>query len=313
MLDDSSRIITIEFGREPPYTMKGQGANHFQEGEAMKIYRRLILISLIFGAFTAVGCVKNPVTGKKEFIAIPREQEIAIGQEAAPEFEKEFDDKVPNARLQKYVQKVGRQLAGVSDRPMPYEFALLASETPNAFALPGGKIYVTAGLMGQMTNERQLAAVLGHEVTHVAAKHNVKGLQRQMGAAIFADVVGAIISGESSQEAEAIAKLVGGMANLHYSREDESQADAVGVKYMVRAGYNPWGMVELLELLQSLSNAERALFGDFFASHPLTSKRIEEVRKIVQSDYAEFSPETLDPHTKQFMEMRSLLSTALKE
>ena len=279
----------------------------------MKYYRRLSVIALGLLAVLPLGCTQSAVTGKKEFIAISTEQEIAMGQQAGPEIEKEFDNKVTNESLQKYVAGVGGKLAEASDRPMPYEFALLASDVPNGFALPGGKIYVTAGLVSRMTNERQLAAVLAHEVVHVADKHSVKGLQRQMGAAILVELAGAAAGSDKAQTAEAAAKLATGITNLRYSRNDESQSDAYGVKYMVRAGYNPWGMVELLELLQSLSNAEQGLFGDFLATHPLTSKRIDDVREIIARDYARFSADAPDPNTKRFMEMRSLLNAAIKK
>ena len=274
----------------------------------MKKYRRLALIMLTLAMALSVGCTRSAVTGEKEVILISTDEEIALGQQAGPEIEKEFNDKVPNESLQKYVANVGGKLADVSDRPMPYEFGLLASEIPNGFALPGGKIYVTAGLMSRMTNERQLAAVLAHEVVHVADRHSVKGLQRQMGASILVELVGMAVGGDKAQSAQAAAELAAGITNLKYSRADESQSDAVGVKYMVRAGYNPWGMVELLELLQSLNNAEPGLFGDLFATHPLTSKRIEEVRDLVQKDYSAFSPTTPDPQEQDFMKMRNLLS-----
>ena len=279
----------------------------------MKKYRRLALIMLTLAMAFPVGCTRSAVTGEKEVILISTDEEIALGQQAGPEIEKEFNDKVPNESLQKYVRNVGGKLANVSDRPMPYEFALLASEVPNGFALPGGKIYVTAGLMSRMTNERQLAAVLAHEVVHVADRHSVKGLQRQMGASILVELVGMAVGGDKAQSAQAAADLAAGITTLKYSRTDESQSDAVGVKYMVRAGYNPWGMVELLELLQSLSNAERGLFGELFASHPLTSKRIAEVRDLVQNEYSAFSPTTPDPREQDFVQMRSLLIKTLKD
>ncbi|NIA07198.1 MAG: M48 family metalloprotease [Actinobacteria bacterium] len=279
----------------------------------MKDCRRLISMGLVLLVFAGPGCVRNPVTGKKQLRAISPGQEIAIGQNSAPEFESQMGGKVDNSKLQQYVASVGRKLAEVSDRSMPYEYALLNSDIPNAFALPGGKIYLTAGLMSQMRNERQLAAVLAHETIHVAAGHSVQGLQQQMGAAIFVELLGALVGGEGAQTAEAAAKFAGNMVLLKYSRGMESEADAYGVAYMVRAGYNPWGMVELLEVLQSLSNSNPGLFGDFFATHPLTSKRIKEVREIVKEDYSKFSPATPDPHEQDFMRMRSLLINTLKD
>ncbi|MDK1031502.1 MAG: M48 family metalloprotease, partial [Planctomycetia bacterium] len=248
----------------------------------MRPRRNSIPALLLILPILALGCSINPVTGKKEFILISTEQEIAIGAEAAPEFEKEFGGKVPNQKLQSYVRAVGQKVSALSDRSMPYEFALLSSDVPNAFALPGGKIYITAGLMRRMTNERQLAAVLGHETGHVAAKHNVKGLQRQVGAAILVEVAVAILEGEAGQKAGKVTEIVTSLANLKYSREDEYLSDTLGIKYAAKAGYNPWGMVELLEVLRALSGADPRLFGDMFDSHPLTQKRVEQAKDIIR-------------------------------
>ncbi len=279
----------------------------------MRCYFRLLCVFLLILFLFAGGCIKNPVTGRKELVLIPKGQEIALGVNSAPEFEKEFGGKVDNAQLQRYVGAVGGKLAAVSDREMPYEYALLSSNIPNAFAVPGGKIYVTVGLFRQMSNERQLAAVLAHETVHIAAGHSVQGLQREMGAGVFAELVGAIIGGEGAESAAALAKYGAALKNLDYSREDESESDEYGLKYMDRAGYNPWGMVELLELLQSLSNARPGLFGDLFASHPLTSKRVSRVREIIARDYSRYSAQSGDPRAQRFEQMRALLKSVSKE
>ena len=273
----------------------------------MKSALRFTLIMLALSSLFAAGCSLNPVTGKKELTLISADQEIAMGQQAGPQFEEEFGGTVDNTQLQNYVQNVGAKLASVSDREMPYEFALVASDVPNAFALPGGKIYISAGLFRHMNSERELAAVLGHEVVHVVARHSVQGLQREMGAEVFAELVGALVGGESGQTAQATVQFAAGMKNLQYSRGQESQSDAVGIKYLEKAGYNPWGMVELLETLQSLSQANPGLFGDLFATHPLTDKRIKEAREIINTDYSGYSPDEPDPNAQRFLRMRALL------
>lgn len=274
---------------------------------------RLAHIVLLVCFLFAPGCILNPVTGKKQLTLISRSDEIAMGVSTAPKFEKEFGGKVDSLQLQQYIAKVGAKLADVSDRPMPYEYALLSSDVPNAFALPGGKIYVTAGLFKHMRNERQLAAVLAHETVHVAARHSVQGMQRQMGASIFVDLVGALVGGEGAETARASSKIAASMTTLHYGRDDESESDKFGLKYMQNAGYNPWGMVELLELLQSLSKSQPGLFGDLLASHPLTSTRIRDVRNILPQSYSTYSPRTPDPHTKRFEQMQGLLVSATKK
>lgn len=273
----------------------------------MTVRTHCMLIGLVVLAALTPGCTVNPATGEREFIVISQEEEIALGNQAAPEFEKEFGGLVPNDRLQQYVRQVGQAVAAEAERKIDYQFALLNSDVPNAFALPGGKVYVTAGLMSLMSNERQLAAVLGHEVGHVAALHNVKGLQRQMGAAVLAGLAADALGGKSGQAAEVAVKVVGGMLNLRYSRSDEYQADDLGIRYMTRAGYSPWGMPELLTALESLSGSDGGGLPEIFQTHPYGDKRVKRAQEIISKDHGSFSASAPDPHAGRFGQMRSLL------
>lgn len=273
------------------------------------------LAALLLLTVLPAGCSTNPATGRRQLILISRQQEIAIGSEAAPKFEKEFGGRVPNERLQAYIRMVGRKVAAVSDRSMPYEFVLVNSKTPNAFALPGGKIFLTAGLMSRMANERELAAVLGHETGHVAAQHNVIGMQRQVGVAILIEVAGAIAGQESAGSAKAVTKVVAGMAALRYTRKDEYEADKFGLLYMVRAGYNPWGMVELLTVLHNLSKSQPGLLDEMFQTHPATSKRIAEVTEMIEDNrrYRKYSSKAPDPNARRFRRMHALLLATMRK
>ena len=274
----------------------------------MKSRRYLSMSSLLIGALLATGCMRNPVTHELQPSLISVEQEIAMGEQAAPEFERQFGGKVADPTLQGYLRGVGAKLAAVSDRQdVPYEYALLASDTPNAFALPGGKIYVTAGLMKRMNNERELAAVLAHETVHIAAMHSVQGLQRELGVRVVAELAGSVIGGTGGQAAEVGAKIAGTMVNLNYGRKDEYQADTVGIRYMTQAGYNPWGMVELLNTLRSMSDQEGGVFDEMFSTHPLPGNRIEETQDVVEKEYPQYSADTKDPRAARFLEMRRLL------
>ena len=268
--------------------------------------KRILLLCSLLAMPALVGCSANPVTGRRELLLISREQEIAMGREAAPQFEKEFGGRVPNAVLQTYVQSVGARLAAASDRPMPYSYTLLGSDVPNAFALPGGPVFITAGLLRRMTNERQLAAVLGHETAHVAARHSVKQMQKQMGAQLLVEIAGRI-GGEGGAAGD-VAKVVSSVVTLKYSRDDEYQADAVGIRYAARAAYNPWGMAELLNVLKGLADTEPGTFAEMFQTHPLSSKRIQQAEAILKDDaYAKWSPTQRDARERYFMRMRSLL------
>ncbi|MBE3068844.1 MAG: M48 family metalloprotease [Planctomycetes bacterium] len=277
---------------------------------------RVLLLACALIALPALaGCSTNPVTGRRELVLISGEQEVAMGLEAAPKFEEEFGGRVPNAQLQQYVQAVGQRVAAVSDRPMPYSYTLVASDVPNAFALPGGSIFITAGLMRRMMNEQQLAAVLAHETVHVAARHSVQGMQQQMGASVLVELAGRIVAPDKADAAQAVAKVVTSMGTLKYSRNDEYEADQVGIKYAARAGYNPWGMVELLTVLKSLSEKEPGTLSEMFMTHPLSSKRIEEAQQTIQADpaYAKWSASTKDPAADKFTTMRALLPPEAKK
>ena len=269
----------------------------------------LIVPSLTLLLTLAGGCSTNAVTGSLQFSPISREQEIAMGEEAAPKFEQEFGGPVADARLQQYVAEVGGKVAARSDRPMPYAFKLVRSKIPNAFALPGGKVFVTAGLMALMKNERQLAAVLGHEVGHVSYEHNIDGMKRQMGVAIFAKLVGAA-AGASTEK---VAQVVGAMAAMKYGRDDEYEADAIGIKYLALAGYNPWGMVELLELLLSLHDKEPSRLEAMFQTHPLTSERVARAKAEIVQKHPSATASTPDPKTLYFQAMRQRLLHVVPE
>ena len=241
---------------------------------------------------------------------ISQEKEISLGQEAAPGLETEFGGRVANSQLQNYVQTIGHKLSSQAQRDLPFEYAVVASDVPNAFALPGGKIYVTAGLMRAMSNERQLAAVLAHETVHADAGHSAAQIEQQLGIEIFAEVIGAV-GGQYGGAAGGATKVVGAMVGLRYSRSHEYESDQVGVTYLAPAGYNPWGMVELLTVLLEMKESESGSFGEMFQTHPLTSNRIEEVRKIVEEKYPSYSPDTPDPQAARFMQMRQLLIQSL--
>ncbi len=262
------------------------------------------MLLLAAGLLTAAGgCSENPVTGDSELTLISRQQEIAMGTEASPQFETEFGGAVPDSTLQGYVQSVGMQVARVSHRPdMPYEYTLVRSDVPNAFALPGGKIFVTAGLVRRMTNERQLAAVLGHETGHVAAKHNVKGMQRQMGVSVLAEIAARATGVGTAGD---VAKIVGSVANLKYSRDDEYQADRIGIEYLAKANYNPWGMVELLTILLNLHEEEPGTLAEMFQTHPLSSKRIEQASETIREGYPSASSTAPDPAADRFAGMKA--------
>jgi predicted Zn-dependent protease len=273
-------------------------------------WTRAAVLALLTCSLIAAGCSTNPATGESELIFISENQEVAMGREAAPQFEQEFGGKVPNSELQAYVQRIGQSVAAVCDRKdLQYDYVLVSSEVPNAFALPGGRIFITAGLMSRMENERELAAVLGHETGHVCAKHNVKGMQRELGTRAALEIAARLAG--LGKTAKDVAEVVRTMGMLRYSRTDEYQADLLGIRYMTRAGYNPWGMVELLTVLLNLHDKEPGSIAEMFQTHPVSSKRIAEAKEIIRTEHPEARETDADPNAARFRKMRSVLFAAV--
>lgn len=240
-------------------------------------------------AVSLVGCSVNPVTGQKEVIFNSTEQDIATGQQNyAPSQQAQGGQYVVDRELTAYVNKIGRKLTAVSDVPnLPYEFVVLNNDVPNAWAMPGGKLAINRGLLIQLEDESQLAAVLGHEIVHSAARHSASASAQNVlvgAGALLAGV--AVASKKPEYGALAIGALgVGAHAwNSKYSRDHESDADKYGIKYMVKAGYDPKGAVELQELFMRMSESKNPNWMEgMFASHPASRDRVEaNKREITQ-------------------------------
>ena len=205
-------------------------------------------------------CAKNPVTGKKDFVLMSEQQEIKMGQEADGEVKKEYGS-YDRESLQKFVSELGQRLAAQSHRSnLKYQFTVVDSADINAFALPGGYIYVTRGILAYLNSEAEVAGVLSHEIGHVTARHGVKQ-QSMAHAANFGVLLGAILVPGLRNES-----AMGMMQNLSvawirgYGREDELEADRLGAEYLARAGYDPQAMIKVVTVLknQELFDAELA-------------------------------------------------------
>ena len=224
-----------------------------------------------------VGCAVNPVTGKRELSLVPESQELAIGeQNYAPMRQMQGGDYVADKEVVAYVNEIGQKLAAVSDRRLPYEFKVLNNSTPNAWALPGGKIVINRGLLTELENEAQLAAVLGHEITHAAAKHTAKSMSRGMllQGAVFAAVIGTQ-GKDYAQLAQMGAGLGAQMATQKFGRDAEREADYYGMKYMHKAGYDTAEAVELQRIFVRLAEGRSpGWIEGLFASHPPSQERV---------------------------------------
>src|SRR5918993_4762068 len=230
------------------------------------------------------GCVINPVTGDRELALVSAEQEIAIGeQQYEPSQQMQGGEYALDPTLTAYVSEVGQKLAAVSDRQLPYEFVVLNSSVPNAWALPGGKIAVNRGLLRELESEAELAAVLGHEIVHAAARHGALAMQRGLllqGALLATQV--AAQRADYGSLAVGAASLGAQLLTMRNSREAELESDLYGMRYMAAAGYDPNAAVSLQQTfvrLSEQSGGDGGRLATLFASHPPSVERVEKNRE----------------------------------
>jgi predicted Zn-dependent protease len=240
----------------------------------------IVLVTL--SVLAAIACAVNPVSGKKELMLFSEKQEIAMGQETDQQIRLQFgvyEDKA----LNDYVDRIGQSMVPNSHRPnLKHHFAVLDTPVVNAFAAPGGFIYVTRGILALMNSEAELAAVLGHEMGHVAARHSMQQLSTQMLAQIGL-VVGSIVSKDIRKFA-ALASIGMQLLFLKFSRSDEYQADALGIRYARQARYSPGEMLRFFSALENMTvDAGSHKIPTFLSTHPMTSARIAKVKELVSS------------------------------
>ena len=275
----------------------------YQGGSRFPIGRLIgaLVIALIGLAIYMGQTQVNPVTGEKQHVAMSVDQEMALGLQAAPEMASKMGGDVspaddPRAAL---VDEVGRRLVRNSDASKsPYaenfHFHLLRDpKTVNAFALPGGQVFITEGLLNRLENEAQLAGVLGHEIGHVIARHSPQQMAKgQLGQILTVAVgVGASDDQGRGRNAQLVAAMVNQMSQLRFSREDESEADHYGLKYMAQAGYDPSAMLDVMKILKQASGGQHP--PEFLATHPLPETRLEQIKAEIQHDYPNGIPSNL--------------------
>jgi len=237
---------------------------------------RLLILSLTSCLF--IGCAINPITGEEELMLLPESQDIEIGRKYAPEVEKELGGKIDNPALQNYIDSVGQRIARISHRPdWEYHFVALKDDSLNAFALPGGYIFITKGMLEKLQTEAQLAAILAHATVHIVARDTANAMSSQIGLSLL---LSAVTSGETSRGVLTAAQLAQQIISLRYSRKDEREADLGGLDYMVAAGYNPYGMVETMQMLE---NEQKVRTVEFLSSHPPPENRTAYLTQRIQT------------------------------
>jgi predicted Zn-dependent protease len=243
------------------------------------------LMPLLGGVLT--GCAVNPATGERQLSLISESQEIRMGQEADPEIVSSLG-LYPDEDLQAYVQRLGRALADSSERPdLPWTFRLIDDPAVNAFAVPGGFIYITRGIFGTLNSEAELVGVLGHEIGHVTARHSVNQMSKQqiqqLGLGIGVMVV------EDLQEYSGLLQTGLALLNLKYSRDDESQADRLGFRYMTELHYDPYALVGVFETLALVSGSTKDRLPEWESTHPYPENRRDRVSNLIAGTGIDFS------------------------
>ncbi|MEI7767803.1 MAG: M48 family metallopeptidase [Phycisphaerae bacterium] len=261
----------------------------------------LRLKSLLGGVVASVwlclltGCVYNPATEKSDFVMfMPSAQEqVQMGLKFAPEFEAQGKGKLADTVVQNYVASVGQRVVAAippeHKRDFKYTFTVLNDPAVNAFALPGGPVYITRGLLEQLTNEAELAFVLGHEAGHVVAEHSARQMskQQEMGLLLGAAQVGAGYAGQeyatTAQITLAATQVAAQMYTLKYSRDEEYQADSLGVRYTTAAGYDPRAGLTVMDTLERSAGGGGG--SEWFATHPSSPNRHAEIQRQIADKY----------------------------
>lgn len=239
----------------------------------------------------------NPVTGEKQHVSLTQDQEVALGLQAAPQMAEEFGGLDPDEDAQRLVQQVGEKLVTSgpgSKTEYKFNFHLLRDpQTVNAFALPGGPVFVTRALFDRLQNEAQLAGVLGHEVGHVLERHSAEQMARTQLAQSVVGAAGVAASDDRGhgQTAYMAAAFAAQMAQLKYGRNDELEADHWGIKNMSGAGYDPREMIAVMEILKQSSGGSRQ--PEFMSSHPDPGNREQKLEAEIQQDFPSGVPSDL--------------------
>ncbi len=223
------------------------------------------------------GCATNPVTGKSELMLIPEEQDIEIGKKYAPEIEKQMGGRIPDPAIQEYVSGIGQTIVRISHKPnLQFQFAAVQDKTINAFALPGGFIFVTKGMLESLQTEAQLAGILAHETVHVVARDTANAMSKEIGL----DIVLSAVTSDNTSGVSTVADVSKQILGLRYSRKDEQEADLGGLDYLVAARYNPYAMVETMQILAA-QNDQRPI--EFLSTHPNPESRITYLQQRIQT------------------------------
>ena len=250
-------------------------------------YTRCSLTAHIVAASLALltlACATNPATGKREFSLMSEAQEVQLGQDMDPQVKQEMGV-YNHPELQRYVSDLGMRLARASERPnLPWSFTVVDEPAVNAFALPGGKIYITRGILAFLHDEPQLAGVLGHEIGHVTARHSAQQYTKATSAGVGLTLLSIFVP--EARPFQGAAETALGVMFLKHGRDDELQADRLGVQYTAKSGWDPAGVAGMLRTLARLDDATGSRRGvpNWLATHPAPADRVAQVQQFIQQN-----------------------------
>jgi predicted Zn-dependent protease len=268
-----------------------------------------------------LGCAANPVTGKSQLMLVSEDQEIEIDRQNSPyQFSTDYGS-IQDKTLNNYINQTGKKISALTHRPhMPYSFRGVNAAYVNAYAFPGGSIAATRGILIELRSEAELSALLGHEIGHVNARHTAEQMSKSVltntlvgGIATFAGTQNSGLGNLASQ----LGMLGAGALLAHYSRDNERQADALGLEYMVKSGYNPKGFVGLMDMLKSTSKHEPSAIELMFSTHPMSDERCSTAVQTVQTKYRyaqnlSFYRERYMDHTAKLRTMKGAIQDMQK-
>lgn len=283
--------------------------------------RKFLWVTSASAAGFLLGCATNPVTGKSQLMLVSEDQEIEIDRQNSPyQFSTDYGS-LQDKALNNYINQTGKKISTLTHRPhMPYSFRGVNAAYVNAYAFPGGSIAATRGILVELRNEAELAALLGHEMGHVNARHTAEQMSKS---ALTNALIGGIatIAGTQSPGLGNLASQLGmlgaGALLAHYSRDNERQADALGLEYMVKAGYNPNGFVGLMDMLRSTSKHEPSAIELMFSTHPMSDERYNTAVQTVNTKYRHaqdlpFYRERYMDHTTKLRAMKGAIEALQK-
>ena len=236
----------------------------------------IIILASVCAMLGFSGCATNPVTGERELMIFTHEEEVALGAQASTQIEEEMGQSLSDKQVQGYIDSVGQNIARISHTPdLEFHYKAIEHDSVNAFALPGGYLYITTGMLKELRSEAQMASILAHETVHVTARHSAACMSRQM----LIDLGLSLLDNEKTQGIAKVGQLATQLEGLQYSKEHERQADKYGLEYLVKAGYNAHAMVETMEMLQRQGGARGF---EFLSTHPDPENRVEYPKEAIR-------------------------------